>query len=91
VGKAYSGLTDMEIRGLTARLTEITIRDLGYRRIVKPEIVLEVAFDNIQRSNRHEGGYALRFPRIKRIREDRSPDDIDTLQKVKEIYLKQGL
>jgi DNA ligase-1 len=86
IGKAYSGLTDDEIEQMTRALKEITIEDLGYWRRVKPEIVLEVAFDIIQKSERHDSGYALRFPRIKRIRTDKSLADIDTLQKVERIF-----
>ena len=66
------------------------IKDEGIRIIVKPEIVLEVAFDSIQKSNRHNSGFALRFPRIKNIREDKNISDIDSLQKVKQIYEKQA-
>ena len=91
IGKAYSGLTDSEIEGMTRRLKEITIRDYGYRREVKPEVVVEVAFDSIQRSDRHDGGFALRFPRIKRIRTDKSLDDIDTMEKVERIFNGQKL
>jgi DNA ligase-1 len=91
IGKAYSGLTDEEIDQMTRRLKEITVRDHGYWREVRPEIVLEVAFDSIQRSDRHDGGYALRFPRIKRIRTDKSPADIDTLGKVEQIFGGQRL
>lgn len=86
IGKAYSGLTDDEIEMMDKRLREIAIRDLGYKIIVKPEIVIEVAFDSIQESDRHDSGFALRFPRIKRIRYDKSPDEIDTIEKVIEIY-----
>jgi DNA ligase-1 len=86
IGKAYSGLTDEEIDQMTARLKSIMIKNEGYRIIVKPEIVLEIAFDSIQKSDRHDGGYALRFPRIKRIRDDKSINDIDTLDKVRSIY-----
>jgi len=89
IGKAYSGLTDDEIHQMTKRLKSIMIKDEGIRIIVKPEIVLEVAFDSIQKSNRHDSGFALRFPRIKNIREDKSVSDIDSLQKVKQIYEKQ--
>jgi DNA ligase-1 len=89
IGKAYSGLTDNEIHEMTKRLKKITIKDEGIRIIVKPEIVLEVAFDSIQKSNRHDSGFALRFPRIKNIREDKNISDIDSLQKVKQIYEKQ--
>jgi len=89
IGKAYSGLTDEEIHQITKRLKSIMIKDEGIRIMVKPEIVLEVAFDSIQKSNRHNSGFALRFPRIKNIREDKSVSDIDSLQKVKQIYEKQ--
>lgn len=91
VGKAYSGLTDEEIAEMTSRLKEITVKDFGYRRQVKPEIVVEVAFDSVQRSERHDGGYALRFPRIKRIRADKSPAEIDTIEKVERIFSGQKL
>jgi DNA ligase-1 len=86
IGKAYSGLTDEEMEILDRKLREITIEDLGYKIIVRPEIVLEVAFDSIQVSDRHDSGFALRFPRIKRIRWDKSPNEIDSIEKVKEIY-----
>ncbi|HJT47823.1 MAG TPA: ATP-dependent DNA ligase [Nitrososphaeraceae archaeon] len=89
IGKAYSGLTDDEIHQITKRLKSIMIKDEGIRIIVKPEVVLEIAFDSIQKSDRHNSGFALRFPRIKNIREDKSVSDIDSLQKVKQIYEKQ--
>jgi DNA ligase 1 len=90
IGKAYSGLTDKEIDEMTIKLRLSAIRNEGYRLIVRPEIVLEVAFDNIQLSNRHNSGFSLRFPRIKSIRTDKDLADIDTLQKVRQIYEKQG-
>ena len=89
IGKAYSGLTDSEIDSMTARIKNLTIKDYGYRRSVKPEIVLEIAFDSIQESDRHDSGYALRFPRIKRIREDKTVEEIDTLEKVVSIFNSQ--
>src|SRR5690242_1128341 len=89
IGKAYSGLTDAEIREFTDYFLEHTVEDEGYRRIVEPKIVLEVAFNNIQRSNRHESGFALRFPRILRIRTDKTPEQIDTLECVRELYARQ--
>jgi DNA ligase 1 len=89
IGKAYSGLTDDEILEMTKRLKSIMIKDEGIRIIVKPEIVLEIAFDSIQKSNRHDSGFALRFPRIKNIREDKNVSDTDSLQRVKQIYEKQ--
>jgi DNA ligase-1 len=91
IGKAYSGLTDKEIDEMTRRLKEITVKDYGYRRQVRPEVVVEVAFDSIQRSDRHDGGFALRFPRIKRIRTDKSVADIDTLEKVEKVFSGQRL
>jgi DNA ligase-1 len=85
IGKAYSGLTDDEILETTKKLKSIIIKDEGTRITVRPEIILEVAFDSIQKSNRHDSG----FPRIKNIREDKNVSDIDSLQKVKQIYEKQ--
>ncbi len=89
IGKAYSGLTDAEIREFTDYFLKHTMEDQGFRRIVEPKIVLEVAFNNIQRSNRHESGFALRFPRILRIRQDKTPQQIDTLERVRELYARQ--
>jgi DNA ligase-1 len=79
VGKAYSGLTDAEISDLTGHFLDHSLEVRGRRRIVVPDTVLEIAFDSIQSSKRHASGYALRFPRILRIRTDKSPDQIDTL------------
>ncbi len=89
IGKAYSGLIDAEIKEYTEYFLNHTIEDQGYRRTVEPNIVIEVAFNNIQRSARHESGYALRFPRILRFRPDKRPDQIDTLEHVAEIYARQ--
>jgi DNA ligase-1 len=90
IGKAYSGLTDVEIAKMTDKLRSITVRDEGYRIVVRPEIVLEVAFDSIQKSDRHNSRFALRFPRIKYIRTDKTVRDIDTLEKVQRIYERQS-
>ncbi|CAN5552110.1 hypothetical protein BH20VER3_BH20VER3_16800 [soil metagenome] len=79
IGKAYSGLTDVEIAELTEHFRRNTIRDRGRYLEVKPDIVLEIAFDSIQPSTRHASGLALRFPRIKAIRRDKTPEAIDTL------------
>jgi DNA ligase-1 len=89
VGKAYSGLTDAEIAEMTEIMKNTTVQDQGYRRVVKPQVVLEVAFDAIQKSDRHNSGFALRFPRIKRIRYDKSVPDIDDIEKVRKIYQEQ--
>jgi DNA ligase-1 len=90
VGKAYSGLTDAEIAEMTKWFLDHTIEDQGFRRTVEPKIVLEVTFNNIMKSDRHNSGYALRFPRIVRLRPDKLPEEADTLERVKEIYAKQA-
>lgn len=86
VGKAYSGLTDVEIKQLTKLLRAASVDRFGRVMLVKPEIVLEVAFDGVQKSPRHKSGYALRFPRILRWRTDKGPGDIDNVERVKELY-----
>jgi DNA ligase-1 len=90
VGKAYSGLTDKEIAKMTEWFLEHTMEDRGFTRIVEPKIVLEVAFNNMMKSGRYASGFALRFPRILRIRDDKPVEEIDTLERVREIYEKQG-
>jgi DNA ligase-1 len=85
VGKAYSGLTDAEIADLTTWFEAHTIKDFGRVRLVEPQIVLEVAFDIVQPSARHKSGYALRFPRIVRIRDDKPVAEIDTLEAVRRL------
>jgi DNA ligase-1 len=89
VGKAYSGLTDVEIDALTAFFREHTLEDFGGFRTVEPLKVLEVAFNNVMRSDRHGSGFALRFPRIVRVRDDKPVGEIDTLARVEEIYQSQ--
>ncbi len=89
VGKAYSGVTDAEIAELTEWLKAHTLEDHGHFRTVEPLRVLEVAFNNIMRSDRHASGFALRFPRILKIRDDKPVDEIDTLARVEEIYQQQ--
>ncbi|HEX3544128.1 MAG TPA: RNA ligase family protein, partial [Candidatus Acidoferrum sp.] len=89
IGKAYSGLTDAEIKAGTEYFLQHTVEDLGARRIVEPAVVMEVAFNNIQKSHRHESGYALRFPRILRLRPDKPVTEIDTLERVAQLYARQ--
>jgi DNA ligase-1 len=89
VGKAYSGLTDAEISKISAWMMEHTLDDQGFFRTVEPLMVLEVAFNNIMRSGRHASGFALRFPRILRIRTDKPVSEIDTVERVEEIYQSQ--
>jgi DNA ligase-1 len=79
IGKAYSGLTDLEIEELTGHFQNQTIGRAGRARVVVPDTVLEVACDRLQPSKRHPSGLAMRFPRIKAIRRDKSPDEADTL------------
>jgi DNA ligase-1 len=85
VGKAYNGLTDLEIAQLTERFKSITTQQFGRFHAVRPEVVLEVTFDIVQKSARHKAGYALRFPRIVRVRDDKPADEIDTLERVREL------
>jgi len=75
---------------MTKWFVEHTIEDQGFRRIVEPRIVLEVAFNNMMKSDRHASGYALRFPRIVRLRPDKLADEADTLERAKEIHEKQS-
>ena len=87
IGKAYSGLTDAEIAEMTEWFRAHTIQEFahGRVRVVEPRIVIEVTFDRVQPSNRHKGGYALRFPRIVRLRPDKKVDEIDTLESVRRL------
>ena len=85
IGKAYNGLTDAEIVELTERFKAITTQRFGRYHAVRPEVVLEVTFDVVQASKRHKSGYALRFPRIVRVRDDKPVSEIDTLQRVREL------
>ena len=90
IGKAYSGLTDIEIVEMTQWFLDHTIEDQGFRRTVEPKIVLEVAFNNMMQSDRHDSGYALRFPRIVRLRPDKAAEEADTIERAREIFEKQG-
>jgi DNA ligase 1 len=89
VGKAYSGLTDIEIGEMSTWMMEHTLEDQGFFRTVEPLMVLEVAFNNIMRSGRHSSGFAMRFPRILRIRMDKPVSEIDTIERVEEVYQSQ--
>ncbi len=90
VGKAYSGLTDREIAEMTEHFKRTTIEDFGRMRLVRPDTVIEVAFDQMQPSDRHDSGYAMRFPRIVRLRPDKPVDEIDTLDTVRRIATDAG-
>jgi DNA ligase-1 len=86
IGKAYSGLTDVEIAEMTEHFKRTTLDLHGPVHRVEPTVVLEIAFDRIQESKRHKSGYALRFPRIVRIRDDKTPGQISTIDEVRRIY-----
>ena len=87
IGKAYSGLTDRELTELTEWFKDHTIQEFAHGRIrlVQPKIVIEVTFDRVQPSKRHKSGFALRFPRIVRLRPDKTADEIDTLETVRRL------
>jgi len=86
IGKAYSGLTDAEIATMTVWFMEHTIQQFGRYRKVEPTVVVEVAFDAIVRSKRHQSGYSLRFPRIANLRTDKPVDEIDTVETVRALF-----
>ncbi len=85
----FKGLTDEEFRWMTKRLQAIKVSETEYTVAVRPDVVVEVAFNEVQRSPHYRSGFALRFARITRIREDKRPGDADTLQRVRELYKRQ--
>jgi DNA ligase-1 len=89
IGKTFKGLTDEEFRWMTERLQSLRERETGHTVHVRPGLVVEVAFNEIQKSPHYKSGYALRFARVKRIRTDKSADEADTHQRVHELYEKQ--
>jgi DNA ligase-1 len=89
LGKTFKGLTDAEIIEMTRRLKELTVREEHRRVVVLPRIVVEVAYNEIQKSPKYESEMALRFARITRIRDDKSPYEADTIERVREIYERQ--
>ncbi|MEM3640958.1 MAG: DNA ligase, partial [Candidatus Bathyarchaeia archaeon] len=91
VGKTFKGLTDAEIIEVTSQLKELIVKEDFRKVAVVPKIVVEVAYNEIQRSKKYKCGMALRFARITRIRDDKAPEEADTIQKVREIYERQFL
>jgi DNA ligase-1 len=89
VGKTIKGLTDAELISLTKRLKESVVAEEGHRVNVIPKIVVEVAYNEIQQSPKYKSRMALRFARITRIRDDKTPQDADTINRVREIYERQ--
>jgi DNA ligase-1 len=89
VGKTFKGLTDAEFRIMTERLTALAVSEEGPTVFVQPRIVVEVLFTDLQRSPTYRAGLALRFARIARIRDDKAPEDADTLQHLRTLYQRQ--
>ncbi len=89
VGKTFKGLTDAEFRLMTGRLQDLRVHDTGYTVTVRPEIVVEVAYNEIQRSPQYSSGFALRFARITRIRDDKGPGQATTLEALRALFQKQ--
>jgi len=89
VGKTFKGLTDAEIVEMTKRLKELSVGKRGHRVDVLPRVVVEIVYNEIQRSPKYKSQMALRFARITRIREDKGPEDADTVQRVRAIYEQQ--
>lgn len=89
LGKTFKGLTDEEFTEMTKRLQKLKILEDNYTVYVRPEVVVEVAYNEIQRSPHYKSGFALRFARITRIRTEKGPMDVDTITKVKELYERQ--
>jgi DNA ligase-1 len=90
LGKTFKGMTDAMLEWQTARLRALAVREEGHVVHVRPELVVEVAFDGIQGSSRYESGLALRFARVKAYREDKRPEDADTIETVRALHARQG-
>ena len=89
VGKTFKGLTDREFADMTTRLQALAVADDGYTVGVRPEVVVEVEYNEIQKSPTYRSGLALRFARIARIREDKAPADATTLEELRRLYERQ--
>jgi DNA ligase-1 len=89
IGKTFKGLTDVEFKWMTENLQKLKISETNFTVKVRPQIVVEVAYNEIQRSPHYKSKFALRFARIKRIRTDKTPDQIDTIERLRQLYEKQ--
>lgn len=89
IGKTFKGLTDAQFKGMTENLQKIKISETKYTVHVRPQIVVEIAYNEIQRSPQYKSKFALRFARIKRIRDDKTPEQADTLERLRQLYEKQ--
>jgi DNA ligase-1 len=86
LGKTFKGLTDELLRWQTERFQELEARRDSYTVYLRPEVVVEIAFDGVQTSPRYPAGMALRFARVLRYRDDKLPEDVDTVQTVRGIH-----
>ncbi len=89
IGKTFKGLTDEEFEEMTKRLQSLKIRDTDWTVYVKPSVVVQVAYNEIQRSPHYDSGFALRFARITKIRDDKAPDEADTITTLRKLYERQ--
>ncbi|ADI73787.1 DNA ligase I, ATP-dependent Dnl1 [Methanohalobium evestigatum Z-7303] len=89
IGKVATGITDEKLEELTSLFSDLIVSEKGRKIEFKPEIVFEIGFEEIQKSNNYESGYALRFPRLVNVRDDKSPEESDTIERIEDIYLKQ--
>ena len=89
IGKTFKGLTDAEFTAMTERLRALAVSEERWGFHVRPDVVVEIAYNEIQRSPYYPSGFALRFARIARIREDKGPGDTDTYARLKELYARQ--
>jgi DNA ligase-1 len=90
VGKTFKGPTDAEFRAMTERLLALKTGEQGGTVSVRPEVVVEVKFNDIQRSPQYACGMALRFARIVRVRDDKRPEEADTLETMRALYAHQS-
>jgi DNA ligase-1 len=89
VGKTFKGLTDAEFAEITKRLKALTVSQQQNRVVVLPSVVVEITYNEIQQSPKYRSGMALRFARISRVRDDKNVEDVDTIERVREIYERQ--
>ncbi|MFP4654400.1 MAG: ATP-dependent DNA ligase [Methanohalobium sp.] len=89
IGKVATGITDEKLEELTRLFSDLIVMEKGRKIEFKPEVVFEIGFEEIQKSTNYESGYALRFPRLVNVRDDKSPEESDTIERIEEIYLKQ--
>jgi DNA ligase-1 len=89
IGKVATGFSDEQLAELTDLMSDLIVVESGREIELKPEVVFEVAFEEIQKSTNYESGYALRFPRLVNVRDDKSPEEAETLERIESIYLAQ--